>query len=295
MIKSENSFKSFFQGFESDSHMIRFILTVSALSIIIFFLITSIIDELASGSNLKVRSIPDGATIIEIRDEPEEAFYLLPASKMWANTGITLEPGQKISITASGYVNLAFHRLSNSAVNDEQPRHSWIGPDGGELNKPSEYDHMRKKNLIDTRSSFGKLLAVLVPSGAPTPGPRCPRPENIQVVGSHNDNIVNQSGKNSMLWLVVNDTYLIDDSLSMNAYIGNEKALRNKVLEVSKDTIDVLRESVPKDSLENYIINRIELEKKSKRDKWYQIRDEQYWHMWWDDNIGFYLVQIKFL
>ncbi|MCP4651971.1 MAG: hypothetical protein GY858_01110, partial [Candidatus Omnitrophica bacterium] len=70
-----------------------------------------------------------------IRKPPEIRYVLVPANEPWINSGVVIKPGQKIIMHASGRVNLAVHRLVDSAKVDIPPTYNWNGPEGIEIDR----------------------------------------------------------------------------------------------------------------------------------------------------------------
>jgi hypothetical protein len=257
-------------GFESRSHLIRFCLAILFIAALAVLLVWFIGRVLTQGQELSVSFNKEGATIVFVGDRPSKALVLLSASQPWADTGLTVLPGQKISITASGLANLAIHRLVEAADKDERPRHGWAGPEGGEPKNEKAVDRFRRALRIEPRVAYGCLLAYVRPVGEPDPGKEFPRPPGIHVIG-RNGELTYADSKSRMgtLFLTANDAVARDDPESERAYVTDQAAL-NATYGPGRVTVDNLRE------------------------RWRRLRDANYWEVWFDDNVGEYLVQVDF-
>ncbi len=132
---------------------------------------------------------------------------------------------------------------------------------------------------ICPKADTGTLLACLHQDGDPKPGKINPRPDNIIVLGSK-CRIVNKMDTKCTLWLVVNDAVLENDDRSRRAY-----------LEIEDDS-DPKIYYPPENFKGSYNAN--DPMSWSPIQRWRYIVKHQYWQLWYDDNIGFYQIQIDF-
>jgi hypothetical protein len=228
-------------------------------------------------NEVKIEFPIPGTTLVKINDKPDKASLLLAASDLWTNTGINLQPKESVIFSASGRVNLAIHRLTEACLLDVRPRHLWLGPDGQKAGLQEVKQSYEKRLLICPEADTGTLLACLHQEGDPKPGKNNPRPDNIIVVGS-NCRIENKTDTECTLWLVVNDAVLQDDEVSRRAYLKIE------------DDNDPKIYSPP----QGFAYNANDPRSWPPIQKWKYIVKHQYWQIWYDDNIGFYQVQIDF-
>lgn len=207
----------------------------------------------------------EGATVITRGSQVRKAIVLLPANKPWLNTGLDVAKGQKVSLTASGSVNLAIHRLVEAAQQHRRPRLGWLGPEGGKHPYPNDLENARSKYLITPDpNNYGTVLACVVPYNDPAPGKENPRPKGVQPVGSSGSLTAEADGK---LWLVVNDVILSDES--RDAYVADQKIL-DAVYGEGKVTVE------------------------QKDAEWGEIKSRRYYDAFFDDNAGEFLIQIDF-
>lgn len=87
---------------------------------------------LPDDDQLRVNFTDQGTTVLLARGEPAKAFLLVSASNVWQNTGLRIKPGEVLSVTASGEVNLGIHLLVHAADSAVRPRHQWTGPNGAQ-------------------------------------------------------------------------------------------------------------------------------------------------------------------
>lgn len=212
-----------------------------------------------------------GTTIITRGNQVSKAIVLLPANKPWLNTGIDVAQGQHVTVTASGSVNLAIHRLVESAHAHKRPRFGWLGPEGAQHPYQTALDNARSKYLIAPNpNNYGTVLACIVPERAPTPGIEHPRPTGIMMIGRGGSFTAEADGK---LWLVVNDVILNEES--QDAYVA-----RQEVLDAVYGKDPVTGKS------------RVTVEQKQA--EWESIKNDRYFGAFFDDNAGEFLIQVDF-
>ncbi|HTU92466.1 MAG TPA: hypothetical protein VMF69_20460 [Gemmataceae bacterium] len=207
----------------------------------------------------------EGTAIITRGKQLRQAIVLLPANKPWLNTGLDVAKGHKLSVTASGSVNLAIHRLVEAAQEHKRLRLGWLGPDGGPHPYKTDLDNARSKYLIaPDPDNYGAVLACVIPYGERGPGKENPRPKGVSRIGSHGSITAQADGK---LWLVVNDVMLTDES--RDAYVAPQNILD-----------------------EVYGPGKVSVAQKEK--EWAEIKNRRYYEAFFDDNVGEFLIQIDF-
>jgi hypothetical protein len=222
-----------------------------------------------------------GTTLVMVNGQPDKAQLLVAGSDLWASTGLKIAPGRVVKITASGRANLSVHRLIDASNYDTRPRHGWIGPDGGTTGDKQVKDTYRQQLKIKPTSPDGVLLAFLHQKGSSEPGKDNPRPggpSEIVVIGS-NGEVKNHSGVEKTLWLVLNDAVLANDPQSRLSYMAVERD-------------DDPRVDVRPTGFSEYIAD--DPRSWTSREHWNYVLKEQYWNVWFDDNMGFYQVQVVF-
>ncbi len=198
-------------GFETYGHLVRFCTAVAFLSALAIFVAWLVVSHLPLGKRMTVSFNKEGATIISVDNQPSKAIVLVPANQIWTNTGLELNPGQRIRIAATGTACFAIHRLVQAADTDDRPRHGWVDPDGGELKNEKPVDRIRKPLRLEPRVGYGCLLAYVRPEGEPNPGKGFPRPSNIRVVGRNADlTYINSENRKGVLFFTMNEAPLAD-------------------------------------------------------------------------------------
>jgi hypothetical protein len=216
-------------------------------------------------TDVEINFNKEGTVVVTRGNEVMRAIILLPANRPWLNTGLEVKKGQKMTITASGSVNLAVHRLVEAANDHKRPRLGWLGPDGGTHPYKTDLDNARSKYLIaPDPNNYGALLACIVPLGDPDPGKENPRPKGIKRVGSRGSITAESTGT---LWLVVNDVMLTEQS--RDAYVAPQNIL-DEVYGPGKVTVD------------------------QKVKEWEAILKGRYFTAFFDDNIGEFLIHVDF-
>jgi hypothetical protein len=257
-------------GFSSYAHLLRFCIAATFVLGLVFLSVWLLLHCLKPGQGVSVSFNEEKTVVISINNQPSKALVLLSASHLWTNTGLKMRPNQKINIGATGRVNLAVHRLVDAAKEDVKPRHGWVDPDGDQFKNEKPLDLIRKPLLIEPQVVHGCLLAYVRPQGEPDPGKENPKPTGIQVVGRNNEIIYRDpSGREGTLFLTVNEGVPKDDAKSKAAYIANQEVL-DETYGKNKVTVAMLRA------------------------RWDYIVRENYWEVWYDDNVGEFLVQINY-
>jgi hypothetical protein len=207
-------------------------------------------------------------------------YVIVPANQLWVDTGIVLKPGETIKLSASGQINLAVHRLVEAANEDRVPWYGWVGPEGKELpkaeNPPTIYIRRQEAQLlIHPESKPGCLLMYLGSEGQPPPDKRDPRPKDIMAIGRGPKQYRNESKQNQQIYLTVNEKLLANTDKAREAYVGTQAEI--------DATYGLNSDGTPRFTLE-------QLEKRYK-----YVIDNAYWDVWFDDNIGEFLVKVEFL
>lgn len=186
---------------------------------------------------------------------PEETLsFLLSASAPWASTKFFVRRGDHLHITASGKVSLAIHHLVESAHSDTRPLHGWVGPDG--------LLEGRKIRLFESQDSWREqyLLVPEKPYGALvaaiTQSDHPPGSEDTVFLVRREWK--GEAPASGFLWFAVNDVIL-----------GPDRELAYDIPAEHKSATY----SVPR--------------------TFEEIVADQYWNLWYDDNVGSFLVIVR--
>lgn len=239
-----------------------------ATGVLLFVITTSIISViLVTGkSKTRIQVTSGGATLIQIDGRDRSAVFLLPASRLWANTGLRVKKGDCLHIRATGRTNLAGHRLFESANQDTIPPLAWVDADG-DTEIPAfqarlKQDIKRLENLIDPNSKPGTLLAYLAIEKQDQPDFNHPRGMDkgkLLKIGS--DWYIKAPDEGDFtLYLSVNDIFLTKNDFEMyKRTTTNDKG----------------------------VVGTAE-------QRWQSIESNQYWNIWFDDNLGELLINVEY-
>jgi hypothetical protein len=239
----------------NDKSLIRFLILI-AVTLIVALATTWLLFRYLKkqNSDVEVSFSSEGATLI-VSEKSKKAIFLLPASVPWVNTGIIVNENTPIKFTTSGRVHLAINNLVKAAEANIKPRIEWTGPEGYDAGL-AEKDRYRTSILISPKSKLGKIIGYVKSPNDIIPGPKNRSPANIFEVES---NIVFTPSKTGELWLCVNDFLLSpNDSDSHKAYVGDTQGR----------------------------------ERSERIQEFNKIVSQGYWEIWFDDNIGEYMLQI---
>ena len=214
-------------------------------------------------SDLDIEFNKQGATIVTKARELQKATILLPATKLWLNTGLRVKPKQRLLITASGAVNLALHRQMEAAMKHTKPRVGWLGPDGGPYPASNPLDSSRDEFLVLPGANYGTILACIAPEGDIL-GMDRPRPKGV-VVAISKDGISSDDG--GILWLCVNDVVLSADA--EHAYLAPQAVL-------------------------DRVYGAGTIKEEDRKKEWNEIKQSRYFDAFFDDNAGEFLIHVDF-
>lgn len=272
--KSEST--PLWSGFESWSHLFRFLIAVVVVVGIAYLAVQRTVATLYDTPGLEI-TFSQGATVVRRHNELERAQVLLPASVMWMDTQVDVKPGERLHVRAFGRIQLALDRLVDAARRDAPLEYTWIGPEGDSASVRLPGDAPRDKFLIEPGATYGKLLGYLQCGNAEAPSKTNPRPAGINAIG--NDGTVENRAEDTCcrLWVVVNDTFLDSSDEAKSKYLMTEQLLRDRYGKLpDKDTGKAEFVTV---SAQNA--------------KWQQIVERGYWDLWFDDNIGNFFIDIR--
>lgn len=100
-----------------------------------------------------------GATVIK-NEDTEVTYWLFNSADLWANSGIEVEKGQRITVRTSGAFHSAIHHLVEDA-NKNQQRDKWLTATGG-LQSSNPHDEARSKFKI-ANYAFNTVIMQVVP------------------------------------------------------------------------------------------------------------------------------------
>lgn len=213
-------------------------------------------------SDLKIDFTNTGATVIINNNRTIAAQFLLPSTSRWTDTEIRLKPNSTVKITASGKINLAAHRAIEAAHQDTRPPLDWCSPKGHTFRVPRKKDLDRINFLIRPDAPMGVIVGCFIKNGEAEPSLQNPRPTGSFIIKEQTE--IKVPNEATTLWLIINDVLLNprEKEKSKAAYFGPLEDLTSE-------------------------------ERADKEKKWEYILANNYWDIWFDDNMGHYLIQIK--
>ena len=166
-----------------------------------------------------------GATTIK-SEKGEVSYWLFNTASLWANSGITVEEGDVITIRSSGKFHSAIHHLYDATKENTELKDDWIGPEGVKDNRDDNSgDYQRSRYRIFPGLNSNALVMQVVndkayDSAADTANGA--KPDNFYYIGDERQHIyINHPGT---LHFAVNDIVL------------NGLTIRNMLLESIEDS-----------------------------------------------------------
>ena len=277
----------------SDSMLLRTFALLGVVSLLAFCFLEYI--RVIWRDNFELRAPGTNGAVIfhsSFDDGFRKVVFLVPASQCWINTELPIEPGETIKFTTSGKVHLALNLIKQ----EELAIIKWSKPDGSPFKKPTKELGDRRNFLISQQRNddspdplVGNLVGFLQADGIdlPDPGPDNPRPigtsrNKVFHIG-HEHTITNETGHKANLWLSVNDIVLDGTVAARQAYLGDSTTYVSRFfanqppLAISNTTKQKQANAIWADHLAT----------------WDSICEAKQWDLYFNDNIGTYLVFIE--
>ena len=191
----------------------RFIVFVFLVGCILFTGIATValaIKRLYPYSDITTNGL--GATTIK-NEKSEVSYWLFNTAILWANSGVSVEKGDIISIRCSGRFNTAIHHLYNAAKDNTKLSEEWTGPEG-DKDDPNNRNgsYYRRKFRIFPGLPTGALVMQVVnnePFDSPNEGDAIA--ENFYFIGGEREHIyINNPGT---LYFGLNDIVFNDRTI----------------------------------------------------------------------------------
>ena len=155
-------YKTLIDALEDRHKVKRVVFTIFFLGILLFAGITVItlsIKRLYPYSDITTNGL--GATTIK-SEKNEVSYWLFNTAILWANSGITVDKGDIITIRASGKSHTAIHHLYDAASTNTLKHNDWVGSEGEPDMMSNERDKIRRKFRIFPDMPSGALLMQVV-------------------------------------------------------------------------------------------------------------------------------------
>jgi len=232
-----NLYSWFSSAISSWQNLIRSIIFLICCAVGIAFIVEKTINGLKA-NNLKITT-STGSTIEVGQNTKLQTFIVHPRG--WNKTGLYLNKGDKLNISATGSVNLAMGRMmealeyqykikkkneDKTGINSREIKYftkeeklksafvyPWNGPEG--IDYEEIYDNSAKKRVKDSEkdrvvssAKVGQLIAFISPSNITFPDF-----SSSQVIPFSTSNTIVEVNKEGYLWFIINDLKLSGDKI----------------------------------------------------------------------------------
>jgi hypothetical protein len=277
----------------SDSMLLRTFALLGVVSLLAFCFLEYI--RVVWRDNFELRA-PGSNGAVVFHSSFDQGFrkvvFLVPASQCWINTELSIEPGESIKFTTSGKVHLALNLIKQ----EELAVIKWSKPDGSPFKKPEKDLGDRRNFLISQHRNddnpdplVGNLVGFLQADGIdlPDPGADNPRPigtsKNKVFHIGHEHTITNETGHKANIWLSVNDIALDSSKAARQAYLGDSTVYVRNFL--ASQRLSLMSKTEQKRQADTIWSSHLKT--------WERIREAKQWDLYFNDNIGTYLVFIE--
>ncbi|WP_457069418.1 hypothetical protein [Hymenobacter sp. UYAg731] len=235
------------------------------------FFFQSIVDS----ADVSAEFNKDGRLIINAKkssflsdEDRSYTSFLLPSNAVWFDTGLEIKPEQECVFKITGRVHLAVQRIVESAANDSKCPIPWTDANGNKWEDIGDTDtqlNAKKQLLMKPGDNIGNVVGYYLPVDEANQFQeyftknRSSLTTNVFDVGS-SKTIQNMTDKKVRIYLCVNDVFLGFNS----AYLTKSE------MAYCGDKPNELRSS-----------------------KWIEIKNSSYDNLYFDDNIGSFLVQVE--
>lgn len=267
-----------------------------------------------------------GATTM--KDEQKEvSYFLFNTATLWANSGISVEKGDVISVYSSGTAHTAIHHLHNAAGKNYAPDEDFFDADGDRSALAHERDRARRKfRMIPYLPNNALVMQVYRGNGRPPMKVNEDDEEtkkNFYFIAQHRENILIEEG--GKLFFAINDivldsttirlmkdacySYMLDTATNKNDTLkkyhkfiesirqrDSGKKLTRKEAYLKKDSADIFRKCM-KYSIYDFGAYYDEERHLSdsctfKTEMDYYL-EHNYQRAWFDDNVGSFLIIVE--
>lgn len=200
---------------DDNKKVFRLVLVVVIIGLALFAGISFIAIQLKKAytySDITTNAL--GATTL--KDEQKEvSYFLFNTATLWANSGISVEKGDVISVYSSGTAHTAIHHLHKDAGENRQPDEDFFDADGDRFSLVRDRDRARRKfRMIPYLPNNALVMQVYDGNGRPpmkVDESHKEARENFYFVAQHRENIIiNEGGK---LFFAINDIVLDSNTI----------------------------------------------------------------------------------
>jgi hypothetical protein len=284
MDKQTNIETGFNRGFmesiiQSNLHLFRTIIFMAAFSLVLCSVIYFSLRTITKNQSEVLIETTDRGFSLQVKKNNGELSnvtlysFLLPSNDWWFNTGVVVPPNAVCTTKISGRVHFALHKLSKSTEEDLPSKVNWCSPEGNvwaDLGEASAQDIAKRDLLLSPgkENLIGNVVGIFIPQDEISEfrnlfvTERKKWTKLIQQFG-HEKAYQNNTDKNMILYLAVNDI-LFDFS-------SPEQAKKSYIA---------------------YTGGKVD-KKYDSAWKFMSQKGKEYIQLWYDDNIGNFLVQME--
>jgi hypothetical protein len=192
--------------------------------------------------------------------------WLYAADGVWRDSDIEIRKGDSIEVFASGRVNMAIHHLVKSAQTDLPPFLHWSSPEGltedqEQYLRGTDWSRLSARISPNLKIKPGALLMQIAEDRYRVKDH--PHDSDLYVIGSKYQGRARRSGK---LYFTINEV-LLDSAAESTYFIDSTEDLAYVELHSYRD----------------------------QKASWDSIKKYKYWNLWFDDNVGYFLITCKVL
>lgn len=157
-----NKYKRLVDVLNNPKMLAKSIVVLAVIIVLVFIGVSSIALTIKRFYPYKaVETNKYGATVIK-NEDTELTYWLFNTADLWANSGIKVKKGQRITVRTSGAFHSAIHHLVNDAAKNYQ-RDKWLNATGGMQSKTKQ-DSARARFRIAPEYEFNTVIMQVIPS-----------------------------------------------------------------------------------------------------------------------------------
>lgn len=290
--------------------VLKLLIIIVVLAMTIFIglsFITVSIKSVYPYNSIRVNAF--GTTTMQSEDK-EIHYWLFNTAELWANSGIHVKEGDRLTIRSSGKFNTAIHHMINAAESNNY-NYNWSGPEGSKVY--DKRDEQRMDFRISKKIQANALIMQVVPDtsdvlSADLITNNSRNKNDIYCIGKECVDLIVQ--KEGNLHFAVNDIVLTRNIIDQMIEQNNdsiESAAKRKKLKMSDSTWTSLNKEFmdfgPAPGSGHYTISKecnemtyyrdssVKFHKKYRK----SITDSigTYYNAWFDDNVGSFLIVVE--
>ena len=296
-IVSNWSFLEILSDWRKVSKIIAALFVIVITIFIGLAIVTISIKRIYPYNDIKVNAF--GATTMQ-NEKTDVIYWLFNTADLWANSGIQVKEGDRLTIRASGRFHTAIHHLVKNAEQNAALNDKWVGTDG-EGKETNRRDELRANYRIFANKPQDALL--------------------LQVVPNDKEDYLTNKSDTTAKFRTERDKYLVFENRKYSEeigklgkkYVSKIKSREEDFYYIGKERTDlliyndgVLHFAVNDIVLTDDVIDRmIDFEKTNRGLEFSKhptdttktemdfYKEEHYYNAWYDDNVGSFLIVIE--